>query len=129
MRYLKTYKTRDNEASIPLKLGDVSVTIPFKNGNVRKNEWATYTTADPLVQLVIEKSNLYGRSILLDSQHPIAEEETKKARMKAADVTNIQQLRDYLVEECHIERQKISSPNAMKAKVNELGLEFPNMVW
>jgi hypothetical protein len=129
MKYLETYKTRDNEASIPLKLGDVSVTIPFKNGNVRKNEWATYTTADPLVQLVIEKSNLYGRSILLDSKQPIVEEEVKKARMKAADVTNIQQLRDYLVEEYHIDRQKVSSPNAMKARVTELGIELPNMVW
>lgn len=116
---------------------------------------STYKTESPIEQYIIEQHPLFKRGkIRLDSavetEADIRREkmalENQKARVAAglqqpsedgaennatipSDITTYQQLREYLVENHNIERQKISSPNAMKAKVKELGLEFPNMVW
>jgi hypothetical protein len=116
---------------------------------------STYKTESPIEQYAIENHPLFIRGkIRLESsvktEADIRREkralENQKARVAAglqqpsedgaennatipSDITTYQQLRDYLVENHNIDRQKISSPNAMKAKVKELGLEFPNMVW
>jgi len=125
--YLKTYKIHENEAVIRLELGNVPVKCHFKNGNVRIGEWAKLTTANMIVQKAIEQSELFGNSIFLDGK-PIPLEEEKKT-IAPANITNVQQLRDYLVNEYGCDRTKIASPNALKAKVSEIGLELPNMTW
>ncbi len=127
MAYLKRYKMRINEAIIKLTYAGVDVTCHFENGNMRLNQCATMQTSNEIVQRAIEHSDLYGRHILPDGD-PIPLEQAKKA-FSPESIVNIQQLRDYLVEECGCDRQKVSSPNAMKAKVKELGLELPNMKW
>lgn len=127
MQYLKSYKIRENHAVINLKYGGVDVECQFKNGNVRIGQWARLRTSNEIVQRAIENSDLYGKIILPDGQ-PIPMEEEKKT-VDPADITTLQQLRDYLVSEYGCDRSKIGSPNALKSKVKEFGLELPNMVW
>lgn len=128
MRYLKKYKTRDNEAIIKLKYAGVDVTCHFVNGNIRVGKWATCETSNEIIQRAIENSDLYGRVILPDGE-PIPIDAEEEQRIDPADITTVQQLRDYLVKEHKCDRTKISSPNALKAKVKELGIELPNMKW
>lgn len=125
--YLKTYKTHDNEAVITLYLGNVPVKCHFKNGNIRIGEWAKLTTANMIVQKAIEESELFGNKIFLDGK-PIPIDEEKES-FGPESITNVAQLRDYLVSKYNCDRTKIASPNALKAKVSELGLELPNMTW
>lgn len=127
MRYLKTYKTNSNESVIKLNFAGVPVECHFVNGNVRIGQWAKLTTSNEIVQRAIENSNLYGRVILPDGKPTPLEEEVK--HIEASEVTNYQQLREFLVSNHGCDRKKIGLPNAMKSKVNELGLEFPNMEW
>lgn len=127
MKYIKTYKTNSNHSVIKLKYADVDVECHFVNGNIRIGQWAKLRTSNEIVQRAIESSNLFGRIILPDGE-PIALEDEKKP-LTPEEVTDYKSLRNYLVAEHGIDRTKISSPNAMKAKVKELGLEFPNMQW
>ena len=127
MLYLKSYKIRENLAHFNLTYGGVNVECNFKNGNIRIGQWARLRTSNEIVQRAIENSDLYGKIILPDGK-PIPLEEEKQT-VDPADITTVQQLRDYLVKECGCDRQKVSSPNAMKAKVKELGIELPNMKW
>ena len=124
-KLIKTYKTRANEAIINLRYADVDVTCHFVNGNVRMGKWATLQTMNDIVQRAIENSPLFGKKILLDGE-PIPVNENV---VSASDITNVQQLREYLVSEYKCDRTKIASPNSLKAKVKELGIELPNMVW
>ena len=126
MRYLKTYKTRDNEAVIKLNYAGVDVTCHFVNGNVRIGKWATLQTSNEIVQRAIENSRMYGRVILPEGE-PIPLDEKKV--VNTDEIVTVAQLRDYLVNEYNCDRTKISSPNALKAKVKELGIELPNMKW
>lgn len=133
MAYIKTYKTRANEARIVFSLGSVTVEAWFKDGNIRDNVFATMTTRDALVQKVIESSSLYGRKVFLDSVIEIAEpkvEEPEKSAIDSLDkITNKDELRQYLANNFNIEAKTIIAPNALKAKVREFGLVLPNMVW
>lgn len=124
--YLKTYKTRDNESVIKLRYAGVDVTCHFKNGNVRFGKWATLTTSNEIVQRAIESSVMYGKMILPDGE-PILIQEKKKTEPE--DIVSYAQLRDYLVSDYGCDRTKIASPKALKAKVTELGIDVPNMVW
>lgn len=126
--YIKTYKTRDNEAIINLSIGSVNVTCHFKNGNIRNGEWATLTTRDAVVQKAIEQSELFG-SRILPSGEPIPFDTKEEKEYDLEKITNVSELRDYLVDRHGIERTKILSPNSMKVKVRELGIELPNMDW
>lgn len=140
-------------------MGVVKFPIEFTGGDAEKLSGvmrrSTYKTESPIEQYAIEQHPLFKRGkIRLDSavetEADIRREkralENQKARVAAGlqkpsedgaenevvtpdDITNIQQLRDYLVKEYDCDRQKISSPNALKGKVKELGLELPNMVW
>ena len=120
---LKTYKTRENEALIKLSYAGVPVSCHFINGNVKFGKWATLTTSNDIVQRAIESSRMFGRTILLESEVEIVEE--KKVELE--DITTLQQLRDYLVSEYKVDRTKISSPTALRARVKELGIELPNL--
>lgn len=126
-KYRKTYKTRCNEAIIPFKLGDVSVTATFKNGNVRDNEWAKLETSDPIVQLVIEQSPLYGKAVLLDSMIEIEEQAPAEPEIKPEDVTTLEQAREYMVKTFGIEKRTITAPNALKSQMKGHGVVFPNL--
>lgn len=127
MRYLKTYKTNSNESLIKLKYADVPVECHFVNGNTRIGQWAKLTTSNEIVQRAIESSDLYGRIILPEGE-PVPLEEEKK-HIDPTEITNIRQLREYLVAEHGCDPMKIAAPNSMKSKVKEFGIELPNMVW
>ena len=133
MAYIKTYKTRNNEARIIFTLGEVTVDAHFKDGNMRDNVFATMTTRDALVQKVVESSPLYGKVVFLDRVVEIAEpkaEEPEKSAIDSLDkITNKDELRQYLANNFNIEAKTIIAPNALKAKVREFGLVLPNMVW
>lgn len=124
------------------------------SGTVRR---ATYKTESPIEQYAIEQHPLFKRGkIRLDSSVETEADirrrqraiENEKARVAAGlqkpstedgdvenevnspeDIKNIQQLRNYLVKEYGCDKTKIASPNALKGKVKELGLELPNMEW
>lgn len=125
-KFRKTYKTRCNEAIIPLKLGDLTVKATFKNGNIRDEDWAKLETTDPLVQLVIEQSPLYGKVILLDSMYEI-EEPKEEPELTPETVTTLEQARQYMVNMFGMEKKTISSPNALKSAMKGHGVEFPNL--
>ena len=124
------------------------------SGNVRRS---TYKTESALEQYAIEQHPLFKRGKIrlegsVETEADIRRRkraiENEKARVAAGlqkpstedgdaenevnspeDIKNIQQLRDFLVKEYGCDRQKISSPNALKGKVKELGLELPNIEW
>lgn len=131
MAYIKTYKTRANEARVIFELGSVTVDAHFKDGNIRDNVFATMTTRDPLVQKVIEASSLFGKKVFLESAIEIAEPVTKAETETTVleNITTMQELREYIASNFNINIKTITSPNALKAKVREFGLELPNMVW
>ena len=126
-RYRKIYKTRSNEARIPLQLGDVTVDAHFVNGNIRDNQWATLETSDSLVQFVIENSPLFRKRIFLDTVIPIVDESAKDYKLD--EITNKDELREMLMNKFGYDLSKVSAPNSLKARVKELGLALPNMVW
>lgn len=125
-RYRKTYKVRANEARVVFKLGDVTVEGNFHNGNIRDDEWAKMDTSDPLVQCVIEQSPLYGNKVLLESVSEIEEPKEEK-RMEPEDVTTLGEAREYMVKNHGIDIKTISAPNALKSKMKEFDVTFPNL--
>ena len=127
MRYLKTYKTRDNEALIKLKYAGVDVSCHFVNGNIRFGKWATLTTSNEIVQRAIETSSLYGRVILPEGA-PIPIEEEDKPKKDPSEITTWAEFRDLLVDEYGCDRSKISSPSAMKARAAEFGIQIPEIL-
>ena len=125
-RYIKTYKTRSNEARIPIQLGDITVDAHFLNGNIRDNQWAMLTTKDSLVQFVIENSPLFGNKILLEESVPI-DEEVDEVDMKPEDVTTLAEAREYMEKVYGINQRSISSPNALKSSIAKHQVVFPNL--
>jgi hypothetical protein len=139
MRYRKIYKIKANEAKVTFKLGEVTVNGHFVNGNIRDNEWARLETSDPLVQLVIESSPLYGNKVMLDAAYEIEgseAEEQPKAEPKKEEPNNIHdtsyvtsqyEARMHMVKFYGENLKSISSPNALKASMKRHGVEFPNL--
>lgn len=127
-RYIKTYKTRSNEARIPLQLGDVTVDAHFVDGNIRDNQWATLTTRDSLTQYVIEKSPLFGKRIFLESSIEIEEPKPEK-KIGLEDVTSMAEAREYMVKNFGVNPKAIISPNALKTQMKNHQVEFPNFTF
>lgn len=124
-RYRKTYKTRSNEARIPLQLGDVTVDAHFVNGNIRDNEWAMLTTSEAIVQFVIENSPLFGKKIFLESAFEI-EEPVVEPELTLDDVKTLADARKYMEANFGIDTKTIISPNALKSQMKNHQVVFPN---
>ena len=130
MAYIKTYKTRANESRILFALGDVTVDAHFTNGNIRDNVYATLTTRDPLIQKVIESSPLYKRQVFLEKSVEIKEAvAAPSVNMELDKISTMQEMRQYLSKNFGIDIKAITSPNAIKARMKELGVVAPNLVW
>lgn len=128
MAYQKTYKTRANEARILFALGDVTVDAHFKNGNVRDNVYATMTTSDALIQKVIESSPLYKKQVFLERSVEIKDVVKPSSNVELDKITTYQEMRQYLSQNYGIDPRAVTSPNALKARMRELGIVAPNMV-
>lgn len=85
------------DGEIQIKAGNALVRVPFTGGHIdRKNARnATYTTSDPVMQLIIENSHMFGRRIFLDRTYGTAEVKpatttttttTKKEESPAAEI-------------------------------------------
>lgn len=82
------------DGEIQIKVGNALVRVPFTGGHIdRKNARnATYTTSDPVMQLIIENSHMFGRRIFLDRTYGSAEVKpattttTKKEESPATEV-------------------------------------------
>lgn len=82
------------DGEIQIKVGNALVRVPFTGGHIdRKNARnATYTTSDPVMQLIIENSHMFGRRIFLDRTYGTAEVKpattttTKKEESPATEV-------------------------------------------
>lgn len=82
------------DGEIQIKVGNALVRVPFTGGHIdRKNARnATYTTSDPVMQLIIENSHMFGRRIFLDRTYGTAEVKpattttTKKEESSATEV-------------------------------------------
>lgn len=127
-RYRKTYKTRSNEARIPIQLGDVTLDAHFTNGNIRDNEWATLTTSSSLAQFIIENSPYYGKRILLQSSVEIKEPK-KEPELNPENVKTMSEARVYMSKVYGVDMRSISAPNALKSCIAKHGVEFPNLQW
>lgn len=95
----------------------------FKRGKIRL-ESSVETEAD-IRRMMIAKENEKKR--IAAGLQDTAEQEGAERVVTPSDITSIAQLRDYLVSKHGCERQKISSLNSLKAKVNEYGIELPNL--
>ena len=124
-RFRKIYKTRANEARIPIQLGDVTVDAHFVNGNIRDNQYATLETSDTLTQFVIESSPLFGKKIFLEDSIEIEEPKPEKV-LTLEDVTSLQEAREYMVKNYGVNLKTIISPNALKSQMKNHQVEFPN---
>ena len=125
-------------ARIPLTLGDLKINAEFKNGNIANRVPASLITNDARIQMAIEiNKNYFGRLILLEWTHAepgdIAEKSTPAAvpaqeevkPLSLEDVKTIDDVKKYLIEN-HGVAKNISSLATIKAKVEELGIVFPN---
>lgn len=124
-RFRKIYKTRANEARIPIQLGDVTVDAHFVNGNIRDNQYATLETSDTLTQFVIESSPLFGKKIFLEDSIEIEEPKPEKV-LTLEDVTSLQEAREYMVKNYGVNLKTIISPNALKSQMKNHQVKFPN---
>lgn len=125
-------------ARIPLTLGDLKINAEFKNGNIANRVPASLITNDARIQMAIEiNKNYFGRLILLEWTHAepgdVAEKPTPAAApaqkevkpLSLEDVKTIDDVKKYLIEN-HGVAKNISSLATIKAKVEELGIVFPN---
>lgn len=105
---------------------------------------ATYITANPAVQHIIEHSDYFrsGRIRLLRCREEREEREEREKREKRAvstwstgsdavnstfaevSVRNMQQARDYLVEKCGIDRTAIMTGGEINAAAKQYGIKF-----
>ena len=134
----KTYiaKAADARVSICLKLKSGRKTVIFD----KSFSDVTYTTANKELQAAIEESNKFkGGQIEVYSETDNKEEPTK-AEVKATKVVDDantyqeantpQKAKEVLRSEPYnVPFQSIGSVEKIRAKAEELGVSFPNVVW
>lgn len=84
------------DGEIQIKVGNALVRVPFTGGHIdRKNARnATYTTSDPVMQLIIENSHMFGRRIFLDRTYGTAEVKpatTTTTKKEESPVTEVEE--------------------------------------
>ena len=84
------------DGEIQIKVGNALVRVPFTGGHIdRKNARnATYTTSDPVMQLIIENSHMFGRRIFLDRTYGTAEVKpatTSTTKKEESPVTEVEE--------------------------------------
>lgn len=128
---IKIYKIKANEAVLPLSLGKCKVTAHFKGGNLLGGRWATLTTADPIVQMAIEKSPRFGSVILLERvvvSEPEKEESAAATEAKVVEgPTTINDVIAYLKDVEGVEMSAMKTMAAVKKVIARLNLSFPNV--
>lgn len=84
----KTYKIRANNAVFNFSLGKVKVRASFTGGNLggEKELWATMTTSNPLVHLVIEKDERFGKVIFIERVRVVETDKPKKDMTETSSV-------------------------------------------
>lgn len=121
-----------------IQVGNTRKRIPFEGGartayGVRD---ATYTTANKVVQFCIERSGYFreGRIRLLatygekEEAAQTAESDTaqvaKAAKRKRVDVGDIDEARQYLMEECGVDGMRLTSKSAVLSAAKSAGVQF-----
>lgn len=127
---IKIYKIKANEAILPLTLGKCKVTARFKGGNLLAGRWATLTTADPIVQMAVEKNPRFGRVILLErviAPEPAVVAETTVEPKIVEGPTTLNDVINYLKDVEGVEMTSMKTIAAVKRHIARLNLQFPNV--
>lgn len=128
---IKIYKIKANEAILPLTLGKCKVTVRFKGGNLLVGRWATLTTADPIVQMAVEKNPRFGRIIILErviAPEPEHVENESVVEPKIVEgPTTINDVIAYLKDIEGVEISSMKTMAAVKKHISRLNLQFPNV--
>lgn len=127
---IKIYKIKANEAILPLTLGKCKVTARFKGGNLLAGRWATLTTADPIVQMAVEKNPRFGRVILLErviAPEPAVVAEATVEPKIVEGPTTLNDVINYLKDVEGVEMTSMKTIAAVKRHIARLNLQFPNV--
>ena len=128
MARLKKYSIMSNYAHLKFHLGGAVVNAEFVGGDVIHNKPAELTTTDPLVQAAIESdAKIFGRVVKLTYTGPELEEEKVASDSSGIEgVTSFQSAQKYIGEKYGVAMGEIRSKDMLRAKCEELGVEFPN---
>jgi hypothetical protein len=148
IKTIKTYLIKGKQASLLFKLGDATLRAEFTNSFTTQG--GTFTTANPLAQLVIETSpmfksgniTIYAVSKSGTEDAPKAavktDEDEKKPAKKAKsesqaktkevheDVTEVNEVIDILKEK-GMDYKMFSTKEKMLDTIERLNLSFPNV--
>lgn len=139
----KKYGVRGMMEWYPLiQVGNTRKRIPFEGGartayGVRD---ATYTTSNKVVQFCIERSGYFreGRIRLLatyggeeeaaqstgETSTGDASSSTKAAKRRRVDVSDIDEARQYLIDECGVDGMRLTSKSAVLSAAKSAGVQF-----
>jgi hypothetical protein len=140
----KKYEWRGVDAlSLSLTIGGKKKDIAFSPGREKPKVNAEYETTDEDIQAAIEACHLFQvGQIRIKYQRAITEVATtaKAAPAKAPNagattkgvytsVTTIQQAADKLIERFGVSADALKTPDEILAKAEELGAQFPNLMY
>lgn len=118
--------------------------VEFAGGSTYNGMPATFTTTDPACQAAIERDSRFGKSIFLSSVYNFNDDNEQLPDSKSPQenepepvlvgektvvdgVTDINGVVDYLKSQCSVPGSQIRSLKAIKQKVKENNLSFPNV--
>ena len=126
----KVYTMKVNEAVLRFKLGKATINATFKHGVMRDKIPAKLVTSNPIVQTAIENDPRFGNAITLASTY--GQEEVKEvvktsnAVEVVEEVTTMNAALEWLKAK-GVPYQSLRSVKAVKAKMEELNVSFPNL--
>lgn len=138
---IKIYEIRGVvECSRVFRLGELCVRCGFSGGAVNETGVipAVYSTSNPVIQTVIENSELYkGGRIKIQSQIPEDSDNEKEDKEEGVggendctdfpDVKNSQMAKDVLMSEPYnISLSELANKASVQAKAKELNITFSN---
>lgn len=131
MKILKIYGVKGlMEWQCVIKAGNTKFHFAFSEGTMTGYGVtpAKYSTSDPILQNVIEKSDYFKRGKIFIVKTfeleqapvaPVADEEFKKV-----EVSCLEDAKDYLAENCGVSRLKLKGKQSIVNQAAELKIEF-----
>lgn len=123
---------------VQIRVGKALIKVPFANGYLDKkmSRPAVYSTGDPVMQSIIESSDLFGRRIFLQNTYgsedvgPAPVEEPTNVTVDAAsvypEVTNWEEAVKVLKAIPGVKVTSLRTPDSAKKVAESHGVVFPN---
>ena len=142
MKRKVTYEIRGQiERSCYFRVGKALLRVDFTGGSINSAGMtpANYVTDNPLYQKAIEESEQFRNGEIVIGATEKIEEKVAEANAASAEanskkevivsVTNVQQARSILMGEPYkIPLSELQNKVAIRAKADELGISFPNLL-